>query len=178
MKIVIFTLSAFVIVACSSSVNLKDTKAKISSLEKELMSSSTKNKSIETMDSLRLELNNTLIQFYQNFSDDKYAAECLDKLHLSYSAMREYELASKYADTLLLNYPKYGNREMVIESQANSFDMFIQPRDTKKVRYYLELLLKEFPKMDKERKEDIAFRLKYLDLTIEQIMKLEVEELN
>ena len=67
---------------------------------------------------------------------------------------------------------------MVIESQANSFDMFIQPRDTKKVRYYLELLLKEFPKMDKERKEDIAFRLKYLDLTIEQIMKLEVEELN
>jgi hypothetical protein len=116
------------------------------------------------------ELINRLLDFYHNYPEDPYAAECLDKVHMKYSGMNIHPRAVEYADTLLLKYPKYANRAMVLESQGSTYDVFIQPRDTAKVRYYYELLLKENPSMDKDKKKGIKDRLNHLDMSFDEFI--------
>ena len=110
----------------------------------------------------------SLVDFYTLHPDDPYAPECLDKVQMLYSGMGNYRRASEYADLILEKYPKYINREMILESQASNFDIFIQPRDSVKVKYYYNLLLKENPKLNKEKKEEIQLRLKYVSLNFEE----------
>lgn len=117
-----------------------------------------------------------LIEFYQKYSDSKEAAISLDKVHMLYSGMGDYETSVKWADTLLIKFPKYINRAMVLESQANSYDVFLQPRDTTMVRKYYSLLLNEFPDLDITKRADIEERLKYNKLTLEQYVSLQVIE--
>lgn len=119
---------------------------------------------------------NTLLEFYQKYPKSKDADRSLDKVHMIYSGMGDYENSVKWADTLLMNYPKYVNRAMVLESQANSYDVFLQPRDTTMVRKYYTMLLNEFPLMDKTKRADIQDRLKHNKLTLEQYMSLQVIE--
>jgi hypothetical protein len=54
----------------------------------------------------------------------------------------------------------------LLESLASSYDINT-PRDTAKVRYYFELLLKE-PGLKTQQKKDIKSRLAHLDLTFEE----------
>jgi len=117
------------------------------------------------------ELINRLLDYYHNYPEDIYAAECLDKVHMKYSGMGIHVRAVEYADTLLNKYPEYVNRAMVLESQGSTYDIFIQPRDTGKVRYYYELLLKENPKMEKDKREGIKDRLKHIDMTFDEFIK-------
>ena len=131
---------------------------------------------LEKRDTMRVELIRSLLDFYHTYPEDAYAPECLDKVHFVYSAMRDYRTAAKYGDTILLKYPDYINKEMVIESQYNTYDMFVVPRNKEKAKYYLELWLKEFPDMDAEKKEEIQQRLKYIDLTIEQMIELQAAQ--
>jgi hypothetical protein len=112
------------------------------------------------------ELINRLLDYYHAFPNDAYSAECLDKVHMKYSGMNISERAVQYADTLLEKFPNYVNRALVIESQIGSYDVSIQPRDTAKVRYYYNLLLKENPNMSKEKKMDIQDRLGHLEMTL------------
>jgi hypothetical protein len=114
------------------------------------------------------ELIQALSDFYLAFPKDKYAPVCLDKIQMSYSGLGVYHRAIEYADVLIKKYPKYINRPMILESQASNYDIFQQPRDTVKVRYYYELLLKENPNLDKDKKEGIIMRLDHLDLTFDQ----------
>lgn len=114
-----------------------------------------------------------LIEFYQKYSDSKEAAISLDKVHMLYSGMGDYETSVKWADTLLIKFPKYINRAMVLESQANSYDVFLQPRDTTMVRKYYTQLLNEFPNLDKTKRADIEERLKYNKLTLQQYMDIQ-----
>lgn len=116
------------------------------------------------------ELINRLLDYYHNYPEDPYAAECLDKVHMKYSGLNIHQRAVEYADTLLLKYPEYVNRAMVLESQGSTYDVFIQPRDTAKVRYYYNLLLKENPGMDKDKKAGIKDRLKHLDMTFDEFI--------
>lgn len=117
------------------------------------------------------ELINRLLDYYHNYPEDTYAAECLDKVHMKYSGMGIHVRAVEYADTLLNKYPDYVNRAMVLESQGSTYDIFIQPRDTAKVRYYYELLLKENPEMEKDKREGIKDRLKHLDMTFDEFIE-------
>ena len=114
------------------------------------------------------ELIQSLNDFYLTFPKDKYAPVCLDKIQMSYSGLGVYHRAIEYADLLIKKYPKYINRPMILESQASNYDIFQQPRDTVKVRYYYELLLKENPKLDKDKKEGIEMRLEHLDLNFDE----------
>jgi hypothetical protein len=118
-----------------------------------------------------LELINRLVDFQKEFPTDEKAAECLDKVHLVYSKMNLYDKAAGIVDTILENYPKYANRSMLLESQAGSYDIFITPRDTTKVKYYYNLLLKEDSKMDAEKKAGILERLKYVGLTFDEYIE-------
>jgi hypothetical protein len=124
------------------------------------------------------ELINRLLTYYHNFPEDQKSAEYLDKVHMKYSGLNMHDKAVKYADTLLEKYPKYVNRAMVLESQGFSYDAFILPRDPKKVRYYYELLLKENPKMDKEKFDGLQERLKHLEMTFDEYCEYQMNAIS
>lgn len=116
------------------------------------------------------ELIDRLLTYYHNYPEDPYSAECLDKVHMKYSGLNIPIRAAQYADTLLKEYPDYPNRAMVLESQGSTYDIFIQPRDTSKVRYYYELLLKENPNMAKDKREGIKDRLNHLEMNFDEFI--------
>ena len=70
----------------------------------------------------------------------------------------------------VMKYPNYINRALVLESQGSTYDIFLQPRDTSKVRYYYELLLKENPKMEKDKREGIKDRLIHIDMNFDEFI--------
>jgi hypothetical protein len=74
-----------------------------------------------------------------------------------------------------MNYPNYKNRALVLESQGSSFDVFPEIRDTAKVRYYYTLLLKENPKMNREKTKGIKERLQHLNLTFDQYIDFKMK---
>ncbi len=123
------------------------------------------------------ELINRLLDYYHAYPEDAYAAECLDKVHMKYAGLNILTRAVQYADTLLEKYPNYINRSMVLESQGSSYE-FIEPRDTSKIRYYYTKLLKENPKMDREKREGLKFRLRHLDLTFEEFIDFQMNEVS
>ena len=123
------------------------------------------------------ELINRLLDYYHAYPEDDYAAECLDKVHMKYAGLNILTRAVQYADTLLQKYPKYINRAMVLESQGSSYE-FIEPRDTAKIRYYYTKLLKENPKMDREKREGLKLRLRHLDLTFEEFIDYQMNEIS
>lgn len=131
-------------------------------------------KNLQPGEQLNEEVNTKLIDlltgYYRKYPNDIYAPEYLDKVHMVYSAMGKYDLSTKYADTLMTNYKDYINRAMILESQASTYDIFLQPRDTSKVRYYYELLLKETPDLSKDKIREIRFRLKNLHLTVDELI--------
>ena len=126
----------------------------------------------------KYELIHTLLNYYDVFPNDKYSPVCLDKVHMSYSALGVYHNAVKYADILIKKYPKYSNRPMILESQASNYDIFLEPRDTAKVRYYYTLLLKENPTINKDKKDGILKRLKHLDLSFNEYIDFMMKEVS
>ncbi|MFT5859495.1 MAG: hypothetical protein ACI865_001598 [Flavobacteriaceae bacterium] len=118
----------------------------------------------------RQELIERALLLYRNYPDDKDAAKCLDKVHMSYSTMEAYILAAKYADTLIEAYPKYEERSRVIESVASHYDYFVKPWDGEKVKFYYDLLLNDYPNLTDEKKADVQYRLDNMHLTLEELM--------
>ena len=123
------------------------------------------------------ELINRLLDYYHNYPEDTYSAECLDKVHMKYSGMNIHQRAVQYADTLLDKFPKYVNRALVLESQGSAYDIFMQPRDTSKVRKYYTMLLQENPKMEKDKAAGIRDRLKHLDMNFDQFIEYKMQSI-
>jgi hypothetical protein len=175
-KIVLFTAILALAYACgeakkdgAESPSKEALKTSITQMEdslKQLQSNLAVTKEIPNL--TKFELINRLLNFYQSYPEDDYAALCLDKVHMAYSGMGIHIRSIQYGDTLLMKYPNYINRSMVLESQGSNYDIFLEPRDTGKVKYYYELLLKENPTMEKEKRDGIKDRLKHINLTFDQ----------
>jgi len=114
-----------------------------------------------------IELINRLIAYYHAFPKDEYAADCLFKVHMKYGELQAHQNAVAYGDTLLKSFPNYKNRDFLLESLGSSYDVYIVPRDTSKIRYYYELLLKE-KTLKSDKKAEIKARLNYLQLDLFQ----------
>jgi outer membrane protein assembly factor BamD (BamD/ComL family) len=172
MRALLILLLVFSVVSCSSDGGADELKTKISEIETKLSEQSSNNVEVD-----RTELIKSLKSFYQKYPENEFAANCLNKLHLIHSANRDYETAAAYADTLLEKYPKFPERVIILESQSNAYDMSIKPRNKEKVKKYLQMLLDENPDMDAGRRKDVEYRLKYIDLTIEQLISMDRYEL-
>ncbi|MEY4288245.1 MAG: hypothetical protein RLZZ30_333 [Bacteroidota bacterium] len=109
-----------------------------------------------------IELINRLLAYYHAFPKDKYASECLFKVHIKYSDLQAYELSVAYGDTLLQQFPNFENKDFLLESIASTYDVLIEPREMDKVKFYYELLLKENLKPSKRK--DIENRLAHIDM--------------
>lgn len=115
-----------------------------------------------------------LLEAYEEDSKNAKTPGYLDRVHMWYVVKGDTKNAVKWAETILKNYPDYENREMLLESVASMYDGEITPRDSVKVREYYTQLLKEFPKMDKEKKEGIEQRLKYNHLSFEEYLMKQI----
>jgi hypothetical protein len=124
----------------------------------------------------KLELLNRHLDLFKAYPEDEEAANSLDKVHMLYSGMGVYERSAAYADTLLMSFPKYENRKMMLESQGANYDIFIEPRDSAKVRYYYSLLLKEDKKMDAGKRAGLVRRLKYNHLNFDEYLSRTMQE--
>jgi tetratricopeptide (TPR) repeat protein len=125
----------------------------------------------------QFELINRLLDYYNYYPQDSYAAECLDKVHMKYSGMNIHQRAVQYADTLLEKFPKYVNRALVLESLGSTYDVFIQPRDTIKIRKYYTMLLEENPNLDREKASGLRDRLAHLDMNFDQFIDYKTKSL-
>jgi len=182
-KYLVISFVTIVAVACSTSSkdekvkpSKTELKAKIKEMEDslvQLQADLTTTKQIPNL--THFELINRLLDYYHNYPEDPISAEYLDKVHMKYSGLNIYEQAVKYADTLLVSYPAYKNRALVLESQGSSYDVFPEIRDTAKVRYYYSLLIKENPKMNREKINGIKERLQHLNLTFDQYIDFKMK---
>lgn len=136
-------------------------KNAIKQMEDSIVTMQKTNKNIPSL--AQIELINRLKLFYHAFPTDKYAADCLFKIHIKYSDLNSQKNAMAYGDTLLKNFPNYSNRDFLLESMGSSYDVVIEPRDTSKVRYYYTMLLKEGA-ISAAKREDLKLRLKYIKL--------------
>jgi hypothetical protein len=168
-------LSTAVFTACGGDKNEDNSQEKptaeaikmsITSMEDSLKMMQKSGKKVENL--YRIELINRLLSFYHNYPENEYAAECLDKTQMIYSAIEATSYSIAYSDTLLEKYPNYKNRELILESQGANYDVFLIPRDSLMVRKYYTMLLKEFPNMDKDKREGILKRLRSNNLSFDE----------
>lgn len=115
------------------------------------------------------------LQFYRLYPKEAYAAECLDKVQQLYMQKKAYVLALKYADTLLVKYPKYPNRATLLLNAGSTGEII---HDTTVIRKYYTQLLREFPNINAETREMVEFRLAHLDLTFDQLVELQIKEIS
>ena len=121
----------------------------------------------------------TLKEAYELDPENAKAPVYLDRIHMWYTVKGEYANSLKWATTLLETFPKYENREMVLESCASMYDLHITPRDSVKVRAIYEQLINEYPLMDADKKSGIVNRLKYNNLSFEEyILKIVDQQAN
>ena len=110
-----------------------------------------------------IELINRLKSYYQRFPNDPYSSQCLFNIHIQYSSLNANELAIAYGDTLLSNFPNFPNSDLLLESMATTYDIYIVPRDTSKVRKYYTLLL-NLKGITSQKRADTQDRLKHIEL--------------
>lgn len=175
-------LALFMLTSCSSddSVevrNKKEIKKDIQAAEKKVNEVSKSGAASEEFTESREALMSLLLEFYHSHPKEKYAAECVTKVHMLHSAMGNTEEAVAYADTLLDQYPKAENRAQVIESQIFAYEM-MEPRDVNKIKGYLELWLAENKKAPKQKIEDMEYHLKFVGMSLEDRMRMNMEELD
>lgn len=151
----------------------EDYKAKIEQMEDSISEIQKDPIAAAKMPSLtNIELINRLVAYYHAFPKDEYAADCLFKVHMKYGELQAHQNAVAYGDTLLNSFPKYKNRDFLLESLGSTYDVYIEPRDTSKVRYYYGLLLKE-KTVKSDKKAEIKLRLKYLYLDLFEYIQLQ-----
>jgi hypothetical protein len=171
-KFTLFLICFLGIVSCGEnnekSKNLRsDLKGKINELEDSIAKMQKDPKQLSKITSLtNLELINRLTAYYLAFPKDDYSSDCLFKIHMKFSELNAHEKSVAYGDTLLELFPKYKNKEFLLESMASAYDVYILPRDTAKVRYYYNMLLID-PNLKADKKRDIRNRLKNLDLSFD-----------
>lgn len=124
----------------------------------------------------RNELINRYLPIYRFYPESEEAPKALDKVQMVFSGIGAYESSIAYGDTLLELYPNYPNRLMVLESQGATYDIFIQPRDSAKVRFYYETLLKENPNLESEKRKGIKARLKNNHLSFDEFVDQQMQD--
>lgn len=167
--------------ACSEEAkakSMKEMKSEIEAKEKELSELSESMADADKMLSESEALVDLLLEFYHTYPKETYAAGCLSKVHMTYSRLGEVEKAVAYGDTLLAAYPKYSDRAQIIESQIQSYEMLITPRNVQKIRSYLEMWLKENKNAPAGKIEDMKYHLQFVNMSLEERMRMNMESLD
>lgn len=113
--------------------------------------------------------------FYVYYPKDEFAPECLDKMHQLYLQEKSYRKSVETCDTLIAKYPAYKKRNEVYLSAASTYDYML--KDSVNAKKYYNLLLQS-PKIDKDTKESVAFRMKHLSLSLDEMIELQIKNIS
>lgn len=113
------------------------------------------------------------ISVAEEIPQSEEAPKLLDKAHMIFCNFNMHRRSLEPAQKVIEKYPYYKNRLMVIQSVANAYDMFILPREKNQAKKYYELYLKENKNISKEEKADLEFRIKNIDLTVDQLIEVQ-----
>lgn len=100
------------------------------------------------------------LEVYHRFPKSKEAPKYLDKAHIIFASLGMHGRSVALADTLIMKYPAYENRPMVLESLATAYDIYLQPRKKRKSGKILPIAAEresEFAQREK-RGHRISFR--------------------
>lgn len=156
----------------------EDIQKEIKSMEMKVEKLSATPDSEEAFNKQSKALVEVLLEHYHSYPKDDYSADCLSKVHMVYSRMNETDKAVAYADTLLSDFPKYENRAQMIESQIMAYELLIKPRNVAQIEKYLKLWLKENKSAPKEKISDMKYHLKFVNMSLEERMKLNMQALD
>lgn len=173
-------LLGFVLFSCGSEEirSKEDIQEEIKSMEKKVEKLSTNTGSEEAFNKESTALIEVLVEYYHSYPKDAYSADCLSKVHMIYSRMNDTEKSVAYADTLLSEFPKYENRAQMIESQIMAYEMLIEPRNVAMIEKYLKLWIKENKNAPKGKIADMKYHLKFVNMSLEDRMKMNMQELD
>lgn len=153
-------------------------KKDIEKREKQISKMSEKTLSLEELDDESEELVDVLLEYYHAYPEEDYAAGCLSKVHMIYARMGETEKSVAYGDTLLKKYPNFVDRAKIIESQIAAYESEIKPRDVEKITKYLKMWLKENKDAPQEKIDDMQYHLKFVAMSLEERMRMNMEQLD
>lgn len=139
--------------------------SRVKQLEDSITSEVSKNPSKRIGSFVFLDLINRLKDVVNNFPKAPETAACLFKLHMKYGEMKAYKESIAYGDTLMQRFPDFKDRDLVLQSIATTYDIFVKPRDSEKVSFYLNQLLQS-KTLSKDEKEEIKTRLKFINLDV------------
>lgn len=178
-KTAIFSVLTILLVACGSKTeNEVSVHTRIEQYEDSIKQWGGGSGAKEDIRSFANDYINTLLEAYEEEPESPKNPEYLDRVHMWYSTIGDAPAALKWALVVEEKYPKYSNRQMVLESIAALYDNGIAPRDSVKVREYYTKVLKEFPTMQEDKKQDINDRLKHNNLTFTEYMLIQEEEVS
>lgn len=144
---------------------IKDALKEIKSFEKKIKNQSTLN------EATAVEYADKCLAVAHDFPKSKEAPQMMNKAHVILSSVGLYQRSVVLADSIIIMYPTYEKRVMVLESLASSYDIFIVPRKKEMVKKYYEMLLQEGKSMDSIKRQSIENRLKFIDLSFEDYIK-------
>ena len=172
--VILFIGAGLLLGACSSEsktdVPVENGKPTLEQLTADLKSyedSLKKDDAVWMKQEVAVEYADKCLEIANSFPKSDVAPKLMDKAHIILSSVGLYQRSVMIAETLVRKYPTYKNRQMVLESLASSYDIFIQPRKKEMVKQYYEMLLRDYPKMPEEQKKQIENRLKHVDLSFE-----------
>jgi hypothetical protein len=84
---------------------------------------------------------------------------------MKYGEMKAYKESIAYGDTLMQRFPDFKDCDLVLQSIATTYDIFVKPRDSEKVSFYLNQLLQS-KTLSEDEKEEIKTRLKFINLDV------------
>ena len=149
----------------ASSRDLPYLLSRVKQLEDSITSEVSKNPSNRIGSFVFLDLINRLKDVANNFPKAPETASCLFKLHMKYGEMKAYKESIAYGDTLMERFPDFKDRDLVLQSIATTYDIFVKPRDAEKVSFYLEQLLQS-KSLSEDEKKEIKTRLKFINLDV------------
>lgn len=155
----------------SNEVSKESLKASIKSMEDSITSLQKLNGDSKIPSLTSLELINRLTTYYRYFPKDDYSAECLFKVHIKFSDLQAYSKSVAYGDTILTQFPKFINKDFLLESIIFSYEALILPRDTIKLKTYYQAYIAE-PNFDQSKKKDFKKRLKYMNLDFDAYSRM------
>mgnify|MGYP001165436675 CR=1 FL=1 len=179
MKNYFFLISLIIVSACSENeqekkekvieknqkTSIEELKKQISNYEDTLVSLN-KNHIIQNLH--YIEYFNRLTKFYECYPEDDYAQYCLFKIASTNTGHepgdpKHLDIQEKYADTLLIKYPNFKEKKLLLEGLIAGLDFNNVFRDTSKIRFYYNQILK-IKNLDKAYIKQTKKRLKHLDL--------------
>lgn len=161
----LFTLTVLLF-SCAQEVKVtakEKVKNEISDQEKRVTELSKDIEKAKETNSAKEELVNILLGYYHEYPKDDYSGNCLSKVVMLYSGINNIDMAVAYTDTLIDKYPKFIDRSQMIESQIVTYEISITPRDTDKIKKYLNLWLKENKGESKEKISEMEYHLKHVE---------------